>query len=63
MAITKKKRKRLRRDDDATSASVPPPSDPRDAGVSDPFDMPGAPTPADTVRHMVERYLALAVTT
>jgi hypothetical protein len=37
MAITKKQRKRLRRDDDATSASVLPQSDPRDAGVSDPF--------------------------
>jgi hypothetical protein len=59
MAITKEHRKRLRRDDGPTSASVPPQSYPRDAGVSDPFDVPGAPTPADTVRHMVERYVAL----
>jgi len=48
----------LLRDDDATGASVPPQSDPRD-GVADPFDLPGAPTPADTVRHLVERYVAL----
>ena len=49
----------LLRDDDATSASVPPQSDPRNSGVADPFDLPGAPTPADTVRHMVESYVAL----
>src|SRR5262249_30338483 len=42
-----------------TTASVPPQSDPRDAAPSDPFDLPGAPTPADTVRAMVEDYVAL----
>src|SRR5262249_27622989 len=31
----------------------------RDAAPSDPFDLPGAPTPADTVRAMVEDYVAL----
>jgi len=45
--------------DDVTSASTPPQSDPRDAVPSNPFDLPGAPTPADTVRAMLEDYVAL----
>src|SRR5262245_54554247 len=40
-------------------ASAPLQSDPRDGAASDPFDLPGAPTPADTVRAMIEDYVVL----
>jgi hypothetical protein len=42
------------------TASASPQPDPRDTGPAEhPFDQPGAPTPADTVRRMLERHVAL----
>jgi hypothetical protein len=40
-------------------ATSTPPPDPRDANVSDPYDQPNAPTPADTVHAMLHDYVAL----
>src|SRR2546423_9126729 len=45
----------LLRPDDTPSQ---PAADPRDGG-SHPFDRPDAPTPADTVRNMLETYIRL----